>query len=59
MLQINASHEILETLKNCIDTDEERAAAIVRVLHAQAMLIEGLPLEDPVAYANDVCRLVK
>ncbi len=59
VLQINASHEILETLKNCIDTDEERAAAIVRVLHVQAMLIEGLPLEDPVAYANDVCRLVK
>ncbi len=59
VLQINASHDILQTLQNCIGKDDERAAAIVRVLYAQAKLIEGLPLEDPVAYANDVCRLVK
>lgn len=59
VLQLNASHEILSTLKDCIGTDDERAEAITRVLYSQALLIEGLPLEDPVAYANDVCRLVK
>ena len=59
VLQLNASHEIVETLKNCIESDVERAEAIVRVLYSQALLIEGLSLEDPVAYANDVCRLVK
>ncbi len=59
VLQINATHEIMNTLKESVDKDQERAEAIVRVLYAQAMLIEGLSLEDPVAYANDVCRLVK
>lgn len=58
VLQINASHDILKTLEGAL-SDKERAAAIVRVLYAQAMLIEGLQPEDPVGYANDVCSLLK
>ena len=29
------------------------------LLYVQALLIEGLPLEDPVAYAQLVCDLMK
>ncbi|MBR5783346.1 MAG: molecular chaperone HtpG [Clostridia bacterium] len=58
VLEINASHDILEVLKASL-SDEEKAAAIVRVLYAQALLIEGLTPEDPVGYANDVCNLIK
>ena len=58
VLEINASHEILKTLENALE-DKEKAAAIVRVLYTQAMLIEGLTPEDPVGYANDVCSLLK
>ncbi len=58
MLEINAAHDILKTLENSL-ADKEKAAAIVRVLYTQAMLIEGLEPEDPVGYANDVCSLLK
>ena len=57
VLEINASHGVLTTLKNAL-SDPEKAAAITRVLYTQAMLIEGLAPEDPVAYANDVCSLL-
>ena len=29
------------------------------ILYNQALLIEGLPIEDPVAYAQAVCELMK
>ena len=58
VLELNASHDILATLKDSLE-DKERAAAIARVLFVQAQLIEGLEPEDPVAYANDVCSLLK
>lgn len=58
VLEINACHDILTTLKESL-ADKERAAAIARVLFAQAQLIEGLEIEDPVAYASDVCSLLK
>ena len=29
-----------------------------QILYDQALLIEGLALEDPVAYANNVCKLM-
>ena len=36
----------------------EKAEKIARVLYNQALLIEGLSIEDPVEYANDVCSLM-
>ncbi len=58
VLEISLSHDIFKTLENSL-SDKEKAAAIARVLYAQALLIEGLSLEDPVAYAHDVCMLIK
>lgn len=37
---------------------EQKATAYVNVLYNQALLIEGLTIEDPVAYANAVCSLL-
>ena len=36
----------------------EKAEKIATVLYNQALLIEGLSIEDPVEYANDVCSLM-
>ena len=38
--------------------DKEKLAAYSEILYDQALLIEGLALEDPVAYANNVCKLM-
>ena len=58
ILEINTSHRIFETLKDAFANDREKAEKIARVLYNQALLIEGLSIEDPVEYANDVCSLM-
>ena len=39
--------------------DKDRAAKIVKVLHAQALLIAGEPLEDPAAYTELICDFIQ
>ncbi|MFR6290930.1 MAG: molecular chaperone HtpG, partial [Peptococcaceae bacterium] len=58
ILEINANHPIFQTLCNVYPADEQKATAYVNVLYNQALLIEGLTIEDPVAYANAVCSLL-
>lgn len=55
VLELNASHPIFEKLKTA---DAEHLAKYAQVLYVQAQLIEGLPIENPVAYANTVCELM-
>lgn len=57
ILEINENHSIFETLKASAD-DKEKLALYADVLYGQARLIEGLSLEDPVAYAKAVCALI-
>ena len=58
ILEINTSHRIFKTLRDAFANDREKAEKIARVLYNQALLIEGLSVEDPVEYANDVCSLM-
>ncbi len=58
ILEINANHPIFQTLCELHIADAEKAADLANILYNQALLIEGLNIEDPVAYANAVCRLV-
>ncbi|WP_028829386.1 molecular chaperone HtpG [Proteocatella sphenisci] len=58
ILEINTSHKIFELLKESFVNDKDKAKKIARVLYNQALLIEGLSVEDPVEYANDVCSLM-
>lgn len=55
VLELNASHPIFAKLKNA---DPEQLKKLAEVLYTQALLIEGMPVEDPVAYANAVCDLI-
>lgn len=55
VLELNAEHPIFQKLKTA---NQDTLAKYAAVLYAQAQLIEGLPLEDPVAYANAVCELL-
>lgn len=55
ILELNATHPIFEKIKTA---DKTNLAKYATVLYAQAQLIEGLTLEDPVAYANTVCELL-
>lgn len=59
ILEINTNHEMYEVIKNSYKKDKEKLKKITNVLYNQALLIEGLNVEDPVEYANDVFDLIK
>lgn len=58
ILEINTKHQMFDKLTNAYDTDKEKLKKLARVLYNQALLIEGLTIEDPVQYANDVYELL-
>ncbi|MEG0897288.1 MAG: molecular chaperone HtpG [Ruthenibacterium sp.] len=59
VLEINGDHSIFTALQKVFaDGDKEKLAAYSEILYEQARLIEGLSVEDPVAYANNVCALM-
>ena len=60
VLEINAQHPIFATLQALQEKgDAETLGRYAGILYDQALLIEGLPIEDPVAYAQAVCALMK
>ena len=58
VLEINGDHPIFEKLQFLFDNDKEKLAAYADILYDQALLIEGLDIEDPVAYCNKICDLM-
>lgn len=58
ILEINPNHEIFETLVNVYESDPELIKEYAKVLYDQALLIEGLPIENPIDYSNKVIDLM-
>ena len=58
VLEINASHPIFNTLQKLKDTDTEKLKGYTELLYAQALLIEGMSVEDPVSFSNRICELM-
>ena len=58
VLEINMNHPIFAALTKAYAEDKEKAGKLTDILYAQASLIEGIAIEDPVAYANAVCSLL-
>jgi molecular chaperone HtpG len=58
VLEINVNHEVFKALKDAFETDKERLKLYSNVLYNQALLIEGLPIEDPVEFTNNICKLI-
>ncbi len=58
VLELNGEHRIFEVLTGLFGTDDDKLKALTQVLYNQALLIEGLPIDDPVAYTNAVCGLL-
>lgn len=59
VLELNLSHPAVKALGDSIGTDEDKAKLYAELLYDQALLIAGLPIEDPSAYADLVCKLMK
>ena len=59
VLELNADSSAFVAMKNAMSTDKELAAKYAKILYDQALLIAGLPLEDPSEYSDLVCSLMK
>ena len=60
VLELNANHPVFAVLKAAQEAgDTDKINKYSALLYAQAQLIEGLPVDDPTAYAEAVCSLMK
>lgn len=58
VLEINVNHEVFRSLKECYASDKTKLNLYTNLLYNQALLIEGLPIQDPVEFTNDICRIM-
>ena len=59
VLELNANHPVFAKLVAAQDAgDEAKLALYASLLYDQALLVEGLPVDDPVEFAKNVCELM-
>ncbi|MFD2169498.1 molecular chaperone HtpG [Tumebacillus lipolyticus] len=58
VLEINPQHEVFQSLKAAFEKDQEKLDLYTALLYNQALLIEGLTVEDPVEFTNDICKIM-
>lgn len=58
VLEINVHHEVFHSLKDAFEKDKEKLTLFTGLLYNQALLIEGLPIQDPVEFTNDICKIM-
>lgn len=58
VLEINPSHPIFEALDQLYAKDQEAVKQYADLLYQQALLIEGFPIEDPMAFSDAICDLM-
>ncbi len=59
ILELNVDHPAFQALENAVEADPDKAKKYASLLYSQALLIAGLPLEDPSGYTDLVCELMK
>jgi molecular chaperone HtpG len=58
VLEINIHHDVFQSLKEAYEKDKEKLNLYTALLYNQALLIEGLPIQDPVEFTNDICKIM-
>ena len=58
VLEINVHHNVFNKLKEAFENDKEKVKLYTNLLYDQALLIEGLPIEDPVEFTNNIWKLM-
>ncbi|MBD5081544.1 MAG: molecular chaperone HtpG [Ruminococcaceae bacterium] len=57
-LEINPNHPIFDKLQFLFDNDREMLSTYADLLYTQAMLIEGMSIEDPVAFSEELSKVL-
>ncbi len=59
ILELNPNHPAVQAMEKAMVGDTQKAKDYAKLLHGQALLMADLPLADPVAYTELVCKLMK
>ncbi|ACA56535.1 molecular chaperone HtpG [Clostridium botulinum] len=59
VLEININHDVFKPLKEAYEGDKEKLKLYTDLLYNQALLIEGLTINDPVEFTNNICKIMK
>ena len=59
VLELNPEHVAVQAMQKAMTEDPEKAKDYAKLLCCQAQLMAELPLDDPYAYTELVCRLMK
>ena len=59
ILELNANHPVFQKLTAAQEAgDTDKLSLYASLLYDQALLVEGLPVDDPVEFAKNVCALM-
>ncbi|MGY0373161.1 molecular chaperone HtpG [Clostridium sp. JNZ J1-5] len=58
VLEININHDVFKSIKEAYKEDKDKLKLYTNLLYNQALLIEGLPVEDPVEFTNNICKIM-
>ena len=59
ILEINVNHEVFNSLKDAYEKDNDKLKLYTDLLYNQALLIEGLPIDDPIEFSNNISKIMK
>jgi molecular chaperone HtpG len=59
VLEINLHHDVFKSLQEAFLNDKEKVKLYTELLYNQALLIEGLPISDPVEFTNNICKIMR
>ena len=59
ILEMNPEHDAVKALQSAMVGDTQKAKEYAQLLYGQALLMADLPMEDPAAFAELVCKLMK
>lgn len=59
VLELNPDHSAFKAIEQCFENDPEKAKKYAEILHGEALLSAGLPLDDPFKFCNLVSELLK
>ncbi len=58
VLEINPNHTVFASLVKLFEEDKEKLSIYAEILYNQALIIEGLEIEDPVDFSNKICSIM-
>lgn len=60
VLEINVNHDVFQAMKDAFAVEnKDKLNLYTNLLYNQALLIEGLPIEDPVDFTNNICKIMQ